>query len=232
MGDVVPVDDEHEPMTSEPACGPPQGQGSVTRWIGAYGSGRTADARLVWDRYFTRMLGLARRIFGKAGLPRMVADEEDAAVGALASFCAGLRQGRFLDLKGRHELSRLLRQITKYKALKLGQHERREKRGGGRVLAEADLPGIDTEHGALDRVASPHHGPESALMHDEESRRLLELLEDETLRQIARWRLEGYTIKEIAQRIGRSQSLVRIKLAVIGRKWEGAAQMGVRPDEP
>ena len=232
MGDVVPVDDEHEPMTNGPANVPPQGQGSVTRWIGAYGTGRTADARLVWDRYFARLVGLARRIFGKAGLPRVVADEEDAAVGALASFCAGLRQGRFLDLKGRHELSRLLRQITKYKALKLGQRERRGKRGGGRVLTEADLPGTDSQRGALDQVASPHHGPESALVHDEELRRLLDLLEDETLRQIACWRLEGYSIKEIAQRIDRSQSLVRIKLAVIGRKWEGAAPVGVRPDEP
>jgi DNA-directed RNA polymerase specialized sigma24 family protein len=232
MGDRVPVDDEHEPATGGPARVPAQSQGSVTRWIGAYGTGRTVDARLVWDRYFARLVGLARRIFGKAGLPRVVADEEDAAVGALASFCAGLRQGRFLDLKGRHELSRLLRQITKYKALKLGQRERRDKRGGGRVLTEADLAGTNTEHGALDQVASPHHSPESVLMHDEEARRLLDLLGDETLRQIARWRLEGYSIKEIAQRLGRSQSLVRLKLVVIGRKWGGAASGGVRPDEP
>jgi DNA-directed RNA polymerase specialized sigma24 family protein len=204
----------------------------VTRWIGAFRAGQTADARLVWDRYFTRMLGLARRILGKAGVPRTVADGEDAAVGAIASLCAGLRQGRFLDLNGRHELSRFLRHITKCQALKLGQQERREKRGGGRVLVEADLPGTSTEHNALDQVPGPQQEPGSALMHDEESEKLLDLLGDETLRQIARWRLEGDSIKEIARRIGCSQSLVRIKLAVIRRKWESAARPGERPDEP
>src|SRR5437763_132405 len=94
MNETSPIPDEPEPMTSGPACLPAQGQGSVTRWIGAYRSGRTADARLVWDRYFTRLVGLARRIFGKAGLPRTVADEEDAAVDAIDAVCAGLRQGR------------------------------------------------------------------------------------------------------------------------------------------
>jgi DNA-directed RNA polymerase specialized sigma24 family protein len=223
---------EPELLNDRPACSAVPEPGSVTRWIGAYRTGQTTDARLVWDRYFVRLRGLARRIFGQASLPRIVADEEDAAVGAFASFCSGLRRGRFPGVAGRHELSRLLRHITKCHALKLGERERRGKRGAGRLVAEADLSGRETGLASLDELAGRERGPESELLHAEETQRLLDLLQDEKLRQIAIWLREGYSVKEIAQRAGCSQSLVRIRLAVIRRRLVAAAQSGERTDEP
>ena len=84
---------EPELLNDRPACSAVPEPGSVTRWIGAYRTGQTTDARLVWDRYLVRLRGLARRIFGQASLPRIVADEEDAVVGAFASF-SRLARGR------------------------------------------------------------------------------------------------------------------------------------------
>jgi hypothetical protein len=52
---------------------------------------------------------------------------------------AGAEQGRFPRLQDRDDLWSLLVVITARKALDLIQHERRKKRGGGRVLTEAEL---------------------------------------------------------------------------------------------
>ena len=60
-------------------------QGSVTRWIGQLQTGDPAAAQLLWDRYFRRMVGLARKKL--EGAKRGAADEEDVALSAFDSFC-------------------------------------------------------------------------------------------------------------------------------------------------
>ena len=49
---------------------------SVTRWIGHLKRGHPDAAHHLWQRYFHRIVGLARAKLGHA--PRAVADEEDA----------------------------------------------------------------------------------------------------------------------------------------------------------
>ena len=152
---------EPELLNDRPACSAVPEPGSVTRWIGAYRTGQTTDARLVWDRYFVRLRGLARRIFGQASLPRIVADEEDAVVGAFAAFAPDSPR-RSPGVAGRHELSRLLRHITKCHTLKLGQRERRGKRGGDRLVAKADLPGAKPDWPLSTSSQLQEREPESA----------------------------------------------------------------------
>ena len=53
----------------------------------------------------------------------------------------------------------------------------------------------------------------------EECRRLLDKLGDDDLRSIAVWQMEGYTVKEIAVKLGRSESNVALKLRVIRDRW-------------
>jgi hypothetical protein len=53
---------------------------------------------------------------------RRVADEEDVALSAFDSFCAGAERGRFPDLKDRDNLWALLVTITARKAADLAQH--------------------------------------------------------------------------------------------------------------
>jgi DNA-directed RNA polymerase specialized sigma24 family protein len=53
----------------------------------------------------------------------------------------------------------------------------------------------------------------------EECRRLLERLGEDDLRSIALWQMEGYTVDEIAGKLGRSPRTVARKLAVIRDCW-------------
>ena len=53
----------------------------------------------------------------------------------------------------------------------------------------------------------------------DEYRRLMEMLDDPTLRSVATWKLEGFTNDEIAARLGRVTSTVGRKLALIRSKW-------------
>src|SRR5262245_43324907 len=58
--------------------------GSVTHWLGLLRAGDHAAAQPLWERYFSRLVGLARAKL--QGLPRRAADEEDVALSAFDSF--------------------------------------------------------------------------------------------------------------------------------------------------
>jgi hypothetical protein len=68
---------------TEPSAG-----GSVTRCIVLLKAGESAAAQEIWDRYFGRLVALARARLRTAA--RRVADEEDVALSALDSFCRRL----------------------------------------------------------------------------------------------------------------------------------------------
>ena len=67
--------------------------GSVTGWLGRLRAGDPSAAQQLWQRYFQRLVGLARQKL--RDVPRRVADEEDVALSAFDSFCRNAEQGRF-----------------------------------------------------------------------------------------------------------------------------------------
>jgi DNA-directed RNA polymerase specialized sigma24 family protein len=164
---------------------------------------------------------LARARLGAA--PRGAADEEDVALSAFHSLCAGAGRGRFAQLDGRDDLRRLLVTITVRKATDQLQQQRRQKRGGGRVLGEADLIGAGPDHGGgLDWVAGDEPTPELVALLQEQYRQLVEGLLDDSLRQVGRLRPEGYGGEEIAERLGCNRRTVLRKLGRIRRTWSKA----------
>jgi DNA-directed RNA polymerase specialized sigma24 family protein len=176
---------------------------------------------MLWERYFLRLVGLARRKL--QGTPRRVADEEDVALSAFDSLCRGAEQGRFPDLADRDDLWRLLVTITARKAYQLGLHERRHKRGGGAVLDEAALAGPrDSDSGGrpeLDQVAAPEPSPEFVAQLAEELQCRLALLPSPELRAVAQRKLEGFTNAEIATQLGCALRAVERRLRVIRSIW-------------
>jgi ECF sigma factor len=110
-----------------------QGEGSVTRWIGDLKSGGDSAAQRLWERYFERLVRLARNKLQTTRRPRTVEDEEDAALSAFDSFCRGVDRGRFPRLADRDDLWRLLVVLTMRKALdqieRQGAARRSAKRG-------------------------------------------------------------------------------------------------------
>jgi len=194
--------------------------GSVTLWIDQLKAGAGGAAGPLWEKYFPRLVCRARGRL--AGVPRRAADEEDVALSAFDSFCRAAECGRFADLCDRDDLWQLLAVITDRKACDLANHERRQRRGGGRVLDEAALrdAGAAADGTPLVRAVSQEPGPERALQTAEECGRLLDLLGDADLRRVALRRLEGYGVEEIAAQLGRVPRTVKRWLRLIRQTWE------------
>src|SRR5262245_28554741 len=110
-------------------------RGSVSSCIQGLKQGDESAFQELWERYFTRLVHLARKKLGDA--PRRVADEEDVALSVLHSLCSGARRGRFPLLADRDDLWRLLLVLTARKVSNQIKYWRREKRGGGRVRGES-----------------------------------------------------------------------------------------------
>jgi DNA-directed RNA polymerase specialized sigma24 family protein len=193
--------------------------GSVTHWISLLKAGEHAAAQPLWEAYCRRLAGLARQKLGAA--PRRAADEEDVALSAFDSFCRGAERGRFPQLRDRDDLWHLLVVLTARKALQFLRHECREKRGGGKILSEADLDAADgSGEGALARVLGQEPTPEFAAQVAEEYQRLLDLLGDDELRAIALWKMEGETNDDIAAKLGCVPRTVERRLRVIRSLWD------------
>jgi DNA-directed RNA polymerase specialized sigma24 family protein len=180
-------------------------EGSVSRWLGDLRAGDPAAAGPLWERYFGRLVALARARLRDA--PRAAADEEDVALSAFTSFCRAAERGRFPDLRDRDGLWRLLVHITACKALQWRRHEARRKRAGA------------TAAGGLEEVVGREPTPEFAAQVADECRRLLDRLGDPELVSIAVWKMEGRASEEIAARLGYVLRTVERKLRLIREIW-------------
>jgi DNA-directed RNA polymerase specialized sigma24 family protein len=194
---------------------------SVTDWLNQLQAGDSAAAQPLWERYFARLVGLARQRL--AGYRRAAADEEDVALSAFDTFCRGAGENRFPWLADRDDLWRLLVTLTERKATDLMRRESRARRGAGRVCGEADLPRAadDESGGTLARVPGREPTPEFAALVAEECQRLLARLGDDTLRDLALLKLEGHANVEIARHLGCAVRSVERKLALIREQWQG-----------
>src|SRR3954462_14065354 len=83
--------------------------GSVTLFFGQLQKGDPGAAAALWERFFPRLVVLARKTL--AGRPQRVADADDAVQSAFASFCVRVRAGEF-QVRDRDDLWNLLGVIT------------------------------------------------------------------------------------------------------------------------
>jgi DNA-directed RNA polymerase specialized sigma24 family protein len=200
--------------------------GSVTVWLAQLKGGDPTAAQPLWDRYFERLVTLAR---GRLrATTRAAADEEDVALSAFKSFCRGAAEGRFPRLDDRDDLWQVLFVITDRKAKGHIRHQTRDKRDNRRTThASATSGATDSAADVLAAKASSEPSPELIAAVTEECTRLLEALPDSQLRKIAIWKMEGFTNEEIATKIGRSIPTVERKLATIRALWERRASDGL-----
>jgi DNA-directed RNA polymerase specialized sigma24 family protein len=196
--------------------------GSVTVWIRKLDAGDQVAFQQIWEGYYRRLVGLARRKL--RGLPGGAVDGEDVALSAFDSFFRGAEEGRFPKLSDRHDLWQVLVLLASRKAVNQVKRELRARRGGGRVVqASALAAGAEEEEEPL-FAALIGREPEPAFAAEvaEEFRRLLGRLPDDALqlRSVAVWKLEGYTNEEIAGKLGRSLATVERRLGLIRRTWQ------------
>ena len=192
--------------------------GSVTRWISEL-DGQAPDQaqQELWNRYFTRLTGLARKRMPKS--VRKAADEEDVALSALDSFFRRAGDGQFPHLYDRTGLWTLLARITSFKAIQRAEYERAAKRGGDNVVRESELDSAGKEVPSLEDVLASEPTPEFVVQMEEQVQVMMNKLDEEVLRRMAQMKLEGYQNREIAESLGIGLRTVERKFARIRAIW-------------
>jgi DNA-directed RNA polymerase specialized sigma24 family protein len=136
------------------------------------------------------------------------------------SFCIRQRRGDF-DLANRDQLWKLLVQITLRKARNTATRHLQGNRDVRREGAPAaGRPDADAPATILDQIDSDGPTPAEAALMNEALERRFQMLRDPDLRQIALWKLEGYTNPEIAAQLQCTVRTVERKLERIRAYWE------------
>lgn len=187
----------------------------ITPWLNRLASGDSSAARVIWERYFSRLVQYARRKLD--GSPRRVGDEEDVALSAMKSFCLGMSAKRFDKVEDEQDLWKLLLTITARKACAERRRHFAAKRGGGRVRGESVFHHED-EDGGIAEILGEAPSPELGPMLADTCRQFLENLGDPSLREVAELVLQGHEIDEIAERLGCVRRTVERKLQRIREK--------------
>jgi DNA-directed RNA polymerase specialized sigma24 family protein len=190
--------------------------GSVTTWIGMLELGDQVAAQSLWDRYFPRLIAVSRA--NLRGNPRRAADEEDVALSAMHTFFQAVSEGRIPQLDDRDDLWRALVLITAGKAVDQRRRDQSLKRGGGRHAVQRPVGSHDFQ--AVEEVVGTEPDPAFAALLADEFQALMARLSDDSLREIALFKLEGYTNEEIASRLACSLRTVNRRLSLIRHIWE------------
>ena len=186
---------------------------AVTEWLHRLREGDEDAVRRLWDHYFHRLVRLAQR--NLRGLPTKAVDEEDVALSAFKSFHRAAVAGNFGKLDDRDDLWRILLCLTVRKAIDTRRRSTTQRRGG----RTADV--VIDEAVAADLI-SREDDPQLRAEVDEQFERLLEALDDESMRQIALGKLQGFTNVEIAEKLGCGLRTVQRRLEIIRRTWTQA----------
>lgn len=190
---------------------------TITHWIADLKDGDEKAAGQLWDRYFDRLVQLARSKLGTS--PKQVADEEDVASSVFRCLCEGAARGAYHPLADREDLWRLVITITAHKAI--DQHRRLTplKRGGGQVRCEVDLAKQSGQF-VLDQINNGDPSPEFVIQMNDEFQALMAKLPSDVLRNIAIWKMEGYTNAAIAEKLDLTTRSVERKLRRIRECWQ------------
>jgi RNA polymerase sigma factor (sigma-70 family) len=187
---------------------------SVTQFIERLKAQDPEAAGRIWQRYFERLLPLARarlRPLGSGGC-----DAEDVLVSVFDRFFRAAGEDRFARLEDRDDLWQILLMLTERTVADQYRRAGAQKRGG---LTRDRGRGDDTPP-ALENVADREPGPEFAAAFNDSLARAIGRLTDEKTREVALLRMEGRENQEIAQRLEVSLSSVERKLRVVREVWK------------
>lgn len=193
---------------------------SITFWIDALQDDHPEAVEALWNRYFARLVRLADKMLGER---RRLLDGEDIAVSVFHALSQAAGRGELDSVQDREELWKLLVTMTRRKLIDELRREDRAKRGGGEVRGESVFLSPDgAASPGINAVADADPTPQFLCLMDEEFRRLLDVLGDNILREVAQARLEGFTTTEIAERTAMSPRSVERKLGLIRERWLAA----------
>jgi DNA-directed RNA polymerase specialized sigma24 family protein len=195
--------------------------GSLTLCVQRLRSADTRErddaARIIWERFSSRLQSLVRRHLDNR--IRCREDEQDVLMSMYANFCAGQLEGK-PPPASREELWKLLVRITMCKVVNTAHRHmaaRRDVRRERNLGRERDRDEARFPRWMLEHVDKARPSQEEQVIVLDELHRLLQRLPDE-LRQIVLWKLDGYTNAEIACMMGRTVRSVELKMQLIRKR--------------
>ena len=189
---------------------------SVTRCIDQLKEQDPQAAGEIWQRYFQRLLPLAR--VRLRALPDRSVDEEDILLSVFDRFFRAAQEDRFARLHDRDDLWQILLMLTERKVAEQFRRSQSQKRGAGRVATAADAGELGD--GDARQLADREPGPEFVASFNDQLSQALGRLDAEKTREVALLRMEGFENREIAERLGISLSSVERKLRLIREIWK------------
>lgn len=191
----------------------PPADGSITRFFQRARSGEDAAVEELWDRYFPRLLGLARRTLGRHY--QAATGPEDIIQSAFLSFWKRARVGEFSAWITRNDVWNLLAKITVRKVRQTVRREDAEKRGSGQVTNETDLPAASDQPFSLENAVAALPTAELDCCCEE----YLSALDDDT-RAVVLLKMMGYKNYEVAESLGFTETKVERKLRKARDRWK------------
>lgn len=195
---------------------------SIVAWISGLKAGNSSCAYRLYNDVYDKLVRMSKQRM--AGMTPRWADEEDVALSVFQSFCERAAASQFPKLDNRDDLWKILVTLTCRKVRDYVRFDRRLKRGGGAVRGESVFGEAgDSNNPGMQAVGGNELAPGMALFIAEESQRLLDSLQDDTLAQIAVWKMEGFTDQDIATKLDCAVRTVERKVARIREKWSREA---------
>jgi DNA-directed RNA polymerase specialized sigma24 family protein len=170
---------------------------------------------MIWDHFFRRLCAFAETKIYKRHRRLISADE--IASNAFLALVDGIREKRFEKVRNRDELWKMLTLIAARKAVNLRKRHDRAKRGNGQIKGGSvfGAAGINSVADFLQRDLAPDVGAQILDL----SQQLLKRLPTDELRNVALWRMAGYSNVEIAEKLGCVERTVERKLNLIRAVW-------------
>ncbi len=192
---------------------------SVSRYIEGLKQGDQQAAQKIWERFFQRLITLADRKL-KAS-PRKAMDEEDVVQQVFAEFFVQVQQGRFPKLDDRNDLWQILAMLVDRRAKDQIKRQNTQKAGGGRVRTESVFLVTDESvaGNGIARVEDWLPTPELAVEFIETMEERLTVLSNGEHQQIAMYKMQGYTNREVADLLRSSERTVERCLQSIRKRW-------------
>ncbi|MEJ7592403.1 MAG: ECF-type sigma factor [Planctomycetaceae bacterium] len=190
---------------------------SVSDWVRHLKDGDADAAQQLWNRYFQKLVVHAGQRVRAHNCPEGTVVPEDVAASVFESLWKGANAGRFQKVTDRDELWWLLQAMTRRKVVSHIRHATARQRFSGQVPASLshDEPGS-----AYRELMSDEPDAEYVVMMQDQFSRLLSLLRDDKLRQIAVLKLEGCSNDEICRNLSISSATTTRKLRLIRETWQ------------
>ena len=188
-------------------------EAELEEWIAKLKSGEELAAEKIWQGYFQRVRALAEKKLGS--LPQRDRDAEDVALSALNALCVGARDGKFQRLEDSNDLWQILAMITSRKAANAWRRQTNRLEVGESIFGNP----LEKDSAGMNQVSDNRDQQEIEQTLSNVSAELLSGLDDKQ-RQVAAYRLQGFSNDEIAEKMNVSIRSVERYLQMIRLQWE------------